>query len=198
MSAKKAQSKKKSANSRRLSRASSTPVWVRAVIIFICITFVVTSIAFVAAGVGDASDRSAAASAEDAYEKAASDALAALEEDNTDAALLENVGDAYYDWAVAVYREGDVETAIGYWEIAATYYTRSLKIAPDNPTALYAKATALYYTGNTDAAAALMIFVESSKDTTTYAAQVAAAQAMLESLQSAESTVSAEGTGSAN
>lgn len=196
MSAKKTQSKKRSATSQRPSRASSTPVWVRAVIILICIAFVVTSVAFVAAGVGDASKRSAAAA--DVYEAAASNALAALEQDNTDATLLENVGNAYYDWAVAVYREGDVETAIGYWEIATTYYTRSLEIAPDNPTALYAKATALYYTGNTDAAAALKIFVESSRDTTAYAAQVTAAEAMLESLQSAESTASAEGTGSAN
>jgi len=195
MSAKKAQSKKKAANSQRPSRVSSTPVWVRAVIVFICVTFVVTSVAFVAAGVDAASNRST--SEADTYETAANNALAALDEDTTDAGLLENVGRAYYDWAVAVYNDGDPETAVGYWEIAVAYYTRSLEAAPDNPGALYAKATALYYIGDTDAAAALMIFVESSRDTTAYAAQVATAEAMLASLQSSEGTASAESTGGA-
>lgn len=197
MSAKKAQSKRKSAHSHTPSRAASTPVWVRAVIILICIAFVVTSVAFVAAGVGASPSRSASTSGAAAYETAVEDALAALEADSADAGLLENVGDAYYNWAVAVYNEGDLETAIGYWGIAATYYTRSLEVAPDNPTALYAKATALYYAGDADAAAALLIFVEGSRDTTAYATQVTTAEAMLESLLSAESTASAESTVSA-
>lgn len=175
---------------------SNTPVWMRAVIIMIVISFVGTGIAIgVLTATGGstpaASDGSAVATAtvdtiSQQYKARVDAAVAAAASDPTNPDIVIEVGHAYFEWAVDTYESGQAQASIPIWKSAVSYYDKVLAIEPSNDIALGNKAFALYYAQDAQLApAALEAFIEGASDNKDLAQQVENARGMLAELESA-------------
>lgn len=155
---------------------SNTPVWMRAVIIVVALSFVATGIAVVWAGASGSGGKSGEASSDSiaaTYQprvKSAQDVLA-TNPDSPDS--IAEVGRAYYEWADALYRGGQQPASVPVWRQAATYYDQALAIRPDDDAALGNKAFALYYAQDFDLAKpAIETFIAAASDNPALSAKV--------------------------
>ncbi|MCE5204229.1 MAG: tetratricopeptide repeat protein [Coriobacteriales bacterium] len=183
---------------------SSTPPWVKAVIIAVVVTFLasVAGIAVLGAG-GGSSKQSSSASTPDATSIASQhqpviDALsAALQADPENPDLLLQLGHAYYDYAADLTNGGLGEAAVPLWSTAISYYDRVLAVRPNDAAVLGDKAFAAYYSGSPGAREALSAFIATNDPA--LADQIATAQQLLADLgpASTSTTGSTAATGSA-
>jgi len=176
---------------------SSTPTWMRVVIILIAISFVGSGIAVVVAGIsgggGTTTTPDGSAVATDTitpqYQARVDAAVAAAQSDPSNPDIVIEVGHAYYEWAVALYESGQVQAAIPIWKSAVSYYDKVLALDPSNDIALGNKAFALYYAQDAELApAALKAFIEGAADSASLSQQVENARGMLAEFESAGST----------
>lgn len=174
--------------------ASTTPLWVRAVIIVIVVAFLGTGILFVAGGAGSQPTvpQGSGDAITDEYGPAVDAALATLDSKPSDPQANADAGDAYYRWAQALALAERADEALPYWNAAAQYYLRALEAVPDNADVMWRRAFSLYYSGSPDAEAALVTFVAASEESTTLATQVTTANDMLDYLRSEEATTPSE------
>lgn len=171
---------------------SQTPVWMRVIIIAVVISFSAGGIAIVASTLGSkgttASSTDTITAQYQAQVKSAQDVLAT---DPEDPQAMANVGHAYYEWAVALYQDGQQQASIPVWDKAVGYYDQVLAITPDDDIVLGNKAFALYYASASGSAtdrqlvpAALDAFIQNASDNTSLAQQVSDAQSMLAEVES--------------
>lgn len=182
---------KKPARSPMAVDKSQTPAWMKAVIIVLAVSFGLGGVAVVAAGIGGSDSNASAPASDDitsAYQPRVDAALAAAESapDNPD--ILIQVGHAYYDWAIALYENGQQEAAVPMWLAAVSYYDKTLALDPGNDIALGNKAFALYYAQDDGALPALEAFVASAADNAQLAEQVKNAQSMIAEMRSTAAT----------
>lgn len=142
----------------------NSPLWVKAVIIIIAITFVggVGLAGFgglVSGGSTPAKTPAGAGTLTTTYQPQVDSALAASKADPTNATLLANVGHVYYEWAVAEYESGAQALSRPHWTAAVSYYDQALAITPKDAVVLGNKAFALTYADSPDAKAALEAFI---------------------------------------
>lgn len=168
----------------------NAPLWTKIVIIFVAITFV-ASIALVGfSGFGTTNEPGSTAtggnSITNEFQPQVEAALAASKADPTNEPLLANVGHVYYEWAVAEYESGAVDTSRPYWLSAVAYYDQALAINPADNVVVGNKSFALAYAGSPDAEAALKAFI--ATEDSTLAAQIANAQELLAQIQSSAAT----------
>lgn len=174
---------------------SSTPAWMRVVIIIIAITFVGSGIAVVVAGITGGSGNTPSASGDatatvDAisqqYQARVNSAVAAASADPNNPDIVIEVGHAYFEWAVETYEGGQAQASIPIWKSAVSYYDKVLAIDPSNDIALGNKAFALYYAQDAQLApAALEAFIAGASDNASLSQQVENARGMLAELESA-------------
>jgi predicted RNA polymerase sigma factor len=168
----------------------NSPLWVKAVIIFVAITFVasIALVGFSGFGGGATPTKPTGATGTLAaqYQPQVDSALAASKADPTNATLLANVGHVYYEWAVAEYENGAVELSRPHWTAAVAYYDQALAITPGDVVVLGNKAFALTYANSPDAKAALEAFIATNAPT--LAEQIANAKQLLAEIIASEST----------
>lgn len=170
-----------------------TPTWVKGVIIFVAISFVV-SIAGVAS-LGARSGNSGSKTPTDAGTSATSiaaqyqptiDALnASLQAAPDNVALMTQLGHAYYEYAAELSNGGQSAAAAPLWATAISFYDRVLVKEPKNAVVLGNKAFASVYSNSAGAQTALEAFIATNEPT--LAAQIDEAKSMLESVKAAGS-----------
>lgn len=163
---------------------SRTPVWVKAVIWIVALSFVFGGVAFVGFG-GSSTPSTNGADATGGgltaqYQPAVDAAVAALVADPANPDLLAMAGHRYYEWAVAMYESGQQEASAPLWLAAVSYYDKVLAIRPGDVVVLGNKGFALAYAGDAAAAEALRVFIATDVNDTT--GQVANATELLASL----------------
>ncbi|MBN2404297.1 MAG: hypothetical protein JXE06_01805 [Coriobacteriia bacterium] len=179
---------------------SHTPLWVKAVIWLVALSFVFGGVAFVGFGgsagststTGDATTDSSITAQ---YQPAVDAAVAALAADPENPDLLAFAGHRYFEWAVALYESGQQPASVPLWLAAVAYYDKALAITPDDVVVLGNKGFALAYANDPAAADALRAFIAADVDDTT--GQVANATELLSTLAvtpSASATESAPTT----
>ncbi len=143
---------------------TSSPGWVKAVIIFVAFTFVasVAGIAYV----GASGSRKGSSGGDDANQTIAAkyqpriDAIvAAVQADPQNPDLLAQAGHTYYEYAAELTNAGLVDAAAPLWAVAISYYERVLERRPDDAVVLGNRAFAAYYSGNPIAREALQAFI---------------------------------------
>lgn len=177
---------------------SSTPAWMRIVILLVVISFAVGGVAVVAAGVGSKKASTSTSGSDKItaeYQPRVDAARAAMQSSPDNPDIIAQVGHSYYEWAVALYQAGKQSASIPIWLSAVSYYDKSLAIKPDDNIVLGNRAFALYYSGDQRAEAALQVFAKAAIGDKQLAAQVKTAGEMLASIQKASSgTTSTVGT----
>jgi len=173
---------------------SRTPVWVKAVIWVVALSFVFGGVAFVGFG-GDSSSPDATGTTTDGgitaqYQPAVDAAVAALAADPENPDLLAWAGHRYYEWAVALYETGQQTASVPLWLAAVSYYDKALAIRPDDVVVLGNKAFALTYAGDAGAPDALRAFI--AADTTNSTGQVESASQLLADWVASESLTTTE------
>lgn len=166
---------------------SSTPVWMRVVIVLVALSFVAMLVPVVFSGFGKSGGAGPAGQSqlfEAEYQPRVDAALVAAKADPENADILAQVGHAYYEWAARIFESGQQTASIPMWKSAVSYYDRVLAIRPDDNIVLGNKAFALYYASDPEAKAALQAFVDAAAGNTTLAAQVDNARQMLNAFDS--------------
>lgn len=168
---------------------SNAPVWVRAVIIVVAISFVGgVVLAGINLGSGGSGSKTAASgtSTTDQNQARVDNAIAAAESSPNNPEVVIQVGHAYFEWAVSVYESGQQSAAIPLWKSAVSYYDKVLALDPSHDIALGNKAFALYYAQDAELApAALRAFIEGAAGNASLADQLENAQGMLAEMESA-------------
>jgi len=175
---------------------SNTPAWMRMVIIIVVVSFTAGGIAIVATGLGAFGGRGSSGSGSASGDSITAqfqprvDAAAAAAQSSPDnPAVVIEVGHAYFEWAVALYEDGQTSASIPIWKSAVSYYDQVLAVDPSNDVALGNKAFALYYAKDAVLApAALRAFLEGAADNASLSAQLDNARGMLAELESAPTT----------
>lgn len=143
----------------------NSPLWVKAVIIVVAVSFVATIALAGFQGFGGSANApkgnngATPGTLTATYQPQVDSALAASKADPGNAVLLANVGHVYYEWAVAEYESGAVDISRPHWTSAVAYYDQALAITPGDAVVLGNKAFALTYAGSPDAKAALETFI---------------------------------------
>lgn len=147
---------------------SSSPPWVKVIIILVAISFVasVAGVAVVGAnGGGGGSTGAKTGTGTDNASIAAKyqptlDALnASLQADPENADLLTQVGHTYYEYAAELTNAGLGDVAAPLWATAISFYDRVLKTRPKDAVVLGNKAFAAYYSDSPIARDALTAFI---------------------------------------
>lgn len=174
---------------------SSTPGWMKTVIIVLVIAFGFGGVAIAAAGAGLFGGGTATGTAatsggtiNDQYKPRVDAAVAALSASPDNPDIIIQVGHAYFDWARAVYESGQPETSVATWLAAVSYYDQTLELRPDDDIALGNKAFALFYASDARAADALRAFIDGAADNAGLATQVENARALLAELEAASAS----------
>lgn len=170
---------------------SSTPAWMRMVIIIVAISFVTGGVAIVAAGIGGGNKGTGAQSGDTitaTYQPRVESAKAAMETSPDNPDVIAQVGHAYFEWAVALFEGGQQSASIPIWKSAVSYYDQALALRPDDDIVLGNKAFALYYANDPLAKPALEAFVTAASDNADLAEQVKNAQSYLTQLESTPAT----------
>lgn len=173
---------------------SQTPAWMRIVIIAVVISFVAGGVVIVAAGfsggggTGETTSTVGTDSITAEFKPRVDAAVAGLQAKPDDPNAIVAVGNAYYDWAAALYNAQQQQAAVPYWVNAVTYYDQALAIQPDNDQVLGDKAFALAYGGDSRAQAALQAFISAASDNAQLAQQVETAKSLLSQVQSSQTT----------
>lgn len=140
-------------------------IWVKAVLIFVALAFVVSLLPSLFLGKQGTSGENAPASGTGAIlEKIANDHLpavtsytSALASDPTSYTALVALGDTYFDWASQLQQaQQSLGGASGHdlpmWFAAAAAYDRALVVQPGDPNVATDMSIALFYSGQTDRA----------------------------------------------
>jgi hypothetical protein len=175
---------------------SRTPLWVKAVIWMISLSFVFGGVVWLGfggggastAGTGDATTPGGGITAQ--YQPAVDAAVAAVAANPENPDLLAYAGHSYYEWAVALYESGQQQAAVPLWLAAVSYYDQALAIRPGDVILLGNKGFALAYADDAGAAAALRAFI--AADVTDSTGQVANASELLAGLEAAGSVAATE------
>ena len=171
---------------------SSSPLWVKAVIWLVALSFVFGGVAFVGFGGGSSSTNTNGTGATTGtditsqYQPAVDAATAALAADPQNPDLLAMAGHRYYEWAVALYESGQTANSAPLWLAAVSYYDKALAIRPDDVVVLGNKGFALAYANDPGAADALRAFIAADVNNTT--GQVPNATELLASIEAAQNT----------
>jgi hypothetical protein len=171
-----------------------TPVWVKGVIIFVAVSFVIGFIPIVVAGIGGTSGSNSGKTSDPksatsiaAKHQPTIDALnAALQADPENVGNLTQLGHTYYEYAAELSDAGLNDAAAPLWITAISLYDRVLAKEPANAIVLGNKAFASVYSNSTGAEAALEAFIATNEPSLT--AQIENAKGMLESVKAAGST----------
>jgi hypothetical protein len=175
-----------------------TPGWVKVVIIFVALTFVVSI-----AGVGylgskggtpgskTGPDTGSATSVAATYQPTIDALNASLQADPESVALMTQLGHTYYEYAAELTNGGFGAAAAPLWATAISFYDRVLAKEPANAVVLGNKAFAAVYSNSPGARSALEAFIATND--TALASQIETAKGMLETVKAAES-VTATGT----
>jgi hypothetical protein len=171
---------------------SSTPAWMRMVIIVVAVSFIAGGIgisAIVLGGGGKSTSTGATGDTITAtYQPRVESAKAAMETSPENPDVVAQVGHAYFDWAVALYEGGQQSASVPIWKSAVSYYDQALALRPDDDIVLGNKAFALYYAGDPLAKSAIEAFIASAADNADLAQQVQQAQSYLTELESTPAT----------
>ncbi|MCL4079313.1 hypothetical protein MX659_06925 [Coriobacteriia bacterium Es71-Z0120] len=146
---------------------TSSPTWVKVVIIAVALSFVASVAGLAAIGSGGASrsssssnDAAATQSSIAAKHQPAIDALLAAQKAKPeDIDIITQLGHAYYDYAAELTNAGLADAAQPLWAVAISYYDQVLAKRPDDAQVLGDRAFAAYYSGAPDAAESLKRFI---------------------------------------
>lgn len=146
---------------------TSAPAWVKAVIIVVALSFVVSVAGLAAIGSGGSrrpesgsNDAAAAQSSIAAKHQSVIDALLAAQKAKPeDVDIITQLGHAYFDYAAELTNTGLGAAAQPLWTVAIGYYDQVLVQRPDDPVVLGNRAFAAYYSGAPDAAESLQRFI---------------------------------------
>lgn len=154
---------------------TSSPTWVKVVIIAVALSFVASVAGLAAIGSGGSRNSSgsgggttASQSSIAAKHQPAIDALlAAQKADPENVDVLTRLGHAYYDYAAELTNAGLADAAQPLWTVAISYYDQVLAKQPGNAQVLGDRAFAAYYSGASDAAESLKRFIATNDPTLT-------------------------------
>ncbi|MBC7266826.1 MAG: hypothetical protein H5T75_07640 [Coriobacteriia bacterium] len=153
---------------------TSSPTWVKAVIIVVALSFVASVAGIAALGAnksrqttGTAGGAASQSSIAAKHQPAIDALLAAQKADPENVGILMQLGHAYYDYAAELTNAGLADAAQPLWSVAITYYDRVLAKQPDNAQVLGDRAFAAYYSGAPDAAESLKRFIATNDPTLT-------------------------------
>jgi len=168
-----------------------TPTWVKGVIIFVAISFVVGFIPIVLAGIGGSSGSNSGNTGDPtsiaAQYQPRIDALdASLKANPENVSMMTDLGHAYYEYAAELSNNGQSAAAAPLWATAISYYDKVLVKEPTNAVVLGNKAFASVYSNSAGAQAALEAFIATNEPS--LAAQIEQAKTMLETVKAAGST----------
>lgn len=179
---------------------SSSPTWVKAVIVFVALSFV-ASVAGIAAVAANNSGRSGGSAATGAaaqqssiaakHQQAIDALLTAQKADPENLDIITQLGHAYYDYAAELTNAGLGQAAQPLWAIAIKYYDQVLAKRPDDNQVLGDRAFAAYYSGSPDAAEYLARFVATND--AALAQQIQAAKQYLSELGGASPATGSAG-----
>lgn len=178
---------------------SSSPTWVKAVVIFVALSFV-ASVAGIAAVAANSSGRRGGSAAGSAGQQSSIAAkhqqtidalLAAQKAAPDDLDILTQLGHAYYDYAAELTNAGLAQAAQPLWAVAIKYYDQVLAKRPGDNQVLGDRAFAAYYSGSPDAAEYLARFIATNDPT--LAQQIQAAKQYLSELGGAPTTTGSPG-----
>lgn len=170
-----------------------TPTWVKGVIIFVAVSFVVGFIPIVVAGFGgksnsnpgNTSDPTSATAIAAQYQPTIDALNASLQAAPDNVALMTQLGHAYYEYAAELSNGGQSAAAAPLWATAISFYDQVLSKEPKNAVVLGNKAFASVYSNSAGAQSALEAFIATNEPT--LAAQIEEAKSMLESVKAAGS-----------
>lgn len=179
---------------------TSSPVWVKFVIIMVAVSFIasVAGIAVVGSGAGSGAKSgdtsgTGATSISAKYQPTLDALNASLQADPTNADLLTQLGHTYYEYAAELQNGGNAAAAAPLWATAISFYDRVLATRPKDAVVLGNKAFAAVYSNSPIARDALTAFIATNEPT--LKEQIANAKSYLDQLgPSSTATGSAETT----
>ncbi len=171
-----------------------TPTWVKGVIIFVAVSFVVGFIPIVVAGFGgnagpkpgNTGDPTSATGIAAQYQPRIDALNASLQADPENVSMMTDLGHTYYEYAAELSDNGQSAAAAPLWATAISFYDRVLVKEPKNAVVLGNKAFASVYSNSPGAKAALEAFIATNEPS--LAAQIETAKGMLETVKAAGST----------
>jgi len=168
-----------------------TPTWVKGVIIFVAISFVVGFIPIVLAGVGGNSGAGSGTTGDPTsiasqYQPRIDALNASLQANPDNVSMMTDLGHAYYEYAAELSNNGQSAAAAPLWATAISFYDRVLAQEPTNAVVLGNKAFASVYSNSAGAQAALEAFIATNEPA--LAAQIETAKGMLETVKASPST----------
>jgi tetratricopeptide (TPR) repeat protein len=171
-----------------------TPVWVKGVIIFVAVSFVIGFIPIVVAGLGSSSgskagntgDPTSATSIAATYQPTLDALNASLQADPENVGIMSQLGHASYAYAAELSNSGQSAAAAPLWATAISFYDRVLAKEPTNAVVLGNKAFASVYSNSAGAQSALEAFIATNEPS--LASQIETAKGMLETVKAAGST----------
>lgn len=177
-----------------------TPGWVKGVIIFVAVSFVIGFVPIVVAGFGggsgsksgNAADSGSATSVAATYQPTIDALNASLKADPENVALMTQLGHTYYEYAAELTNAKQAAAAASLWATAISFYDRVLAKEPANAVVLGNKAFAAVYSNSPGARGALEAFIATND--ASLAAQIETAKGMLGTIKAAGSSTT---TGSA-
>lgn len=171
-----------------------TPTWVKGVIIFVAVSFVIGFIPIVITGFGGTSasntgntgDPTSVTGIAANYQPRIDALNASLQANPENVSMMTDLGHAYYEYAADLSNNGQSAAAAPLWVTAISFYDRVLAKEPDNAVLLGNKAFASVYSNSAGAKAALEAFIATNEPS--LAAQIEQAKTMLETVNAAGST----------